>query len=417
MGMQRIATALGIVSLVVGAQLATAQTTSPAPAPPAPPPFSGTELADGPWDYQTAHGPIHAEIVARVERPWGMAFLPDGGMLVTERTGKLRHIRADGTLVGEGIAGLPAIYTPGIAGLNGIALDPDFASNRLLYIAYSKPHPVEENVSTLAVLRARWDGGARLSEVRDIFVARPWYGAMPLPERCCGQGPAFGSYGGRLLFGPDGYLYVTSGDRNYGELVAARDNHLGKILRLDRDGNPAPGNPWAGQLGAVAEAWSTGHRNPLGLAINPFTGELWESEFGPRGGDEVNRIIRDGDYGWMAVTQGQHYNNDPVQGVRNVPGKIDPVLVFGPPSFNPGNLAFYRGGRFPGWEGDLLLASFTHGLLRYDTDAQGMPLNQPELLLRDLGQRWRDVQVGPDGAVYLLTDQTEGAVIRLTPGG
>ena len=166
----------------------------------------------------------------------------------------------------------------------------------------------------------------------------------------------------------------------------------------------------------MPEVWSTGHRNPLGLTINPLTGELWESEFGPRGGDEVNRVVRGGNYGWITVTQGFHYNGAQAERLRLAPGMIDPVLVFGPPSLNPGNLAFYTGDKLPGWQGDLLLASFTRGLLHYNTDALGMPQGEPEELLRDLGQRWRDVRVGPDGNVYLLTDMAQGAILRITPG-
>lgn len=386
---------------------------APAAARPAGPPA----LGEGPWNYATTNGAIHVEVVTRgLQNPWGMVFLPDGGMLVTERPGRLRIVAADGTLDPVPVAGLPAIFNVGIAGLTDIALHPDFANNRLIYLSYSKPNPANPEEQAQAVLRARWDGGHQLTQVQDIFVASPWYGPATQPERCCGQGPAFGSFGGRILFDADGYLFITSGDRNYGEMVQDPSNHFGKILRLNADGSVPAGNPWVGREGHAPEVWSTGHRNPLGLTINPLTGELWESEFGPRGGDEVNRIVRGGNYGWMSVTQGFHYNGAQAEFLRLVPGKIDPVLVFGPPSFNPGNLAFYAGERFPGWNGDLLLASFTRGLLRYNTDATGMPQGEPEVLLRDLGQRWRDVRVGPDGNVYMLTDMAQGALLRITPG-
>jgi glucose/arabinose dehydrogenase len=337
-------------------------------------------------------------------------------MLVTERPGRLRIVAADGTLDPEPVTGLPPVFAVGIAGMTDIALHPDFANNRLIYISYSKPNPANAEEQAQAVLRARWDGGHELTQVEDIFVATPWYGAASVPERCCGQGPAFGSFGGRILFDADGYLFITSGDRNYGEMVQKTDNHFGKILRLNADGSVPAGNPWVGREGHVPEVWSTGHRNPLGLTINPLTGEMWESEFGPRGGDEVNRIVRGGNYGWIPVTQGFHYNGAQAERLRLAPGMIDPVLVYGPPSLNPGNLAFYTGDKLPGWQGDLLLASFTNGLLRYNTDALGMPQGEPEELLRDLGQRWRDVRVGPDGNVYLLTDMAQGAVLRITPG-
>lgn len=388
---------------------------APRARPPGPPPFQGTELGEGPWDFETSGGPVHVEIVARLERPWGMAFLPDGGLLVTERPGRLRHVLPDGTLAPDPIGGVPEMYTLGIAGLMDIALHPDFAENRLVYMAYSKVDPDDPTNSVLAVMRGRWDGGGELAEVEDIFVAQAWYGAQPMPEKCCGQGPPFGSYGGRIAFDADGYLFVTSGDRNYGELVANPANHFGKILRLNDDGSAPLDNPWARHLGHAPEVWSTGHRNPLGLAIDPVTGVMWESEFGPRGGDEVNRIEPGADYGWMRVTQGQHYDGTPAEGIKQVEGVTDPVLNFGPPSFNPGNLTVYRGSLFPDWDGDLLLASFTQGLLRYDLDAANDPAGEPEHMLRDLGQRWRDVRVGPDGAIYLLSDQNEGAVLKVTP--
>lgn len=419
--MKRIArfASVAALALVAGSGLIDPAMAQDAPAPAraaGPPPAPA--LGEGPWDYTGANGPLHVEVMTRgLVNPWGMAFLPDGGMLVTERPGRLRIVAADGTLDPEPIAGLPPIYSVGIAGLTDIALHPDFETNHLIYISYSKPNPANAEEQALAVLRARWDGGHQLTEVTDIFVAAPWYGPATQPERCCGQGPAFGSFGGRILFDDDGYLFIASGDRNYGEMVQRPDNHFGKILRLNADGSVPAGNPWVGREGHAPEVWSIGHRNPLGLAVNPNTGELWESEFGPRGGDEVNRILRGGNYGWISTTQGFHYNGAQAETLRNVPGKIDPVLVFGPPSFNPGNLAFYAGDHFPGWHGDLLLASFTRGLLRYNTDANGMPQGEPEVLLGDLRQRWRDVRVGPDGNIYMLSDMAQGVLLRISPVG
>ena len=382
--------------------------------PPAAPPFQGQELAQGPWHFTSDEADIDATIVTReLERPWSLAWTPDGDLLVTERPGRLRVIR-DGVLDPTPISGIPELYNLGLAGLMDIALHPDFAENRLIYMSYSKLDPDDMQNSVLAVMRARWDGGNALSDVEDIFVADAWYGTMPLPEKCCGQGPAFGSYGGRILFDPDGYLFVTSGDRNYGELVSDPSNHHGKILRFNDDGSVPEGNPWVGKEGHAPEVWSTGHRNPLGLVYNTQTGEIWESEFGPRGGDEVNRIMRGGDYGWMAVTQGFHYDGQQQERVSNAPGKVDPVIAYGPPSINPGNLTFYTGEQVTGWQGDLFLATFTQGVLRYDTDTEGNPVGEPEYLFQDLGQRWRDVRTGPDGALYLLSDQNEGALIKVT---
>ncbi len=399
---------------------ATAQNAAPAPDPAAAPrtaPPPPVVLGAGPWNYQTAEGPMHVEIVARgLDHPWGMAFTPSGDILVTERLGRVRVIR-NGVLDPVPLAGVPPIFNQGIAGMDDITLHPDFATNGLVYIAYSSNNPTGANEQALVVARARWDGGTALTNWEEIFTASPWYGAETQPTRCCGQGPSFGSFGGRILFDPDGYLYITSGDRNYGELVAQTDNHIGKILRLNADGSVPAGNPWVGMAGHAPEVWSTGHRNPLGLTYNTLTGQLWESEFGPRGGDEVNRIMRGGDYGWMSVTQGFHYNGAQQEHIRNVPGKIDPVLAFGPPSLNPGNLAFYDGALFPAWRGDLFLASFTQGLLRYNTDATGTPVGEPERMLQDMSQRWRDVRNGPDGALYMLSDMADGVLLRITPGG
>ncbi len=383
--------------------------------PAAAPPFMGTELADGPWDYQTAEANIHVEIVTRdLDTPWSIAFTPDGDALITERPGRLRVLR-DGVLDPTPISGLPEMYTLGIAGLYDVVLHPDFAENRLVYLSYTKVDPNDPANSVIAIMRGRWDGGNALADVEDIFVAQAWYGAEPMPEKCCGQGPAFGSYGGRMVFDKDGYLYLSSGDRNFGEMVSNPANHFGKILRLNDDGTPAEGNPWMRNLGHAPESWTTGHRNPLGLTIDPETGIMWESEFGPRGGDEVNRIERGADYGWIRVTQGSHYDDTPAEGVKDVEGVTDAVLVFGPPSLNPGNLLVYRGNAISNWRGDLFLASFTKGLLRFEMDDSNTPTGEPEYMLQELGQRWRDVKTGPDGALYMLSDMADGALIRIAP--
>ncbi|MGX7894170.1 PQQ-dependent sugar dehydrogenase [Tsuneonella sp. HG222] len=411
---------------LVAALLATpvsAQTNPPAAAarPAAPPPAmpQPAALGRGPWDYETQAGKVHVEVVARqIERPWSLAFLPNGDMLVTERPGRLRVIR-NGKLDPVAIAGLPPINPAGIGGLFDIALAPDFAASRKLYISYVKPDPQNTDQTTLAVLSATWDGGLELKDVKDIFVADAWYGAQPWPARCCGQGPATGSHGGRILFGPDGKLYISSGDRNYGEMVQKPDNHFGKILRLNPDGSVPADNPFVGKAGWKPEIWTLGHRNPLGLALDA-RGRIWETEFGPRGGDELNLIARGANYGWIDVTQGKHYNNEAAKGVSQVAGMTDPVINYafaeGPASLNPGNPAWYGGPMFPGWRGNLLLPSFTRGLLRIDFDEDGKP-GATEELLTDIKQRLRDARVAPDGSVYLLTDETAGAVLRVTAGG
>jgi glucose/arabinose dehydrogenase len=417
----RYLSAAAAVALGLAMAHGAAAQNAPAPAAAAPtPPRAGPPptvlLGAGPFDYVSSAGKIHVEVIARrLDHPWALAQLPDGTLLVTERPGRLRIVR-DGKLDPVAVAGLPPINPSGIGGLYDIALDPAFAKNHFIYLSYVKPTDKDSDQTTLAVMRATWDGTHVLKGAKDIFVADAWYGAAPIPKRCCGQGPASGSWGGRILFGRDGKLYVTSGDRNYGEMVQKPDNDFGKIMRINADGSIPKDNPFVGRKGWKPEIWTTGHRNPLGLTIDPATGRMWETEFGPRGGDEVNLIEKGGNYGWIDVTQGNHYNGEPAKGVKNVPGMTDPVLAFGPPSLNPGNPAFYEGAAFPAWKGDFLLPSFTKGLLRFKTEG-GIPGGEPEYLLGDLKQRLRSVNVGPMGELYVLTDETDGALLKVTPGG
>jgi len=188
------------------------------------------------------------------------------------------------------------------------------------------------------------------------------------------------------------------------------------VLRLNRDGSVPRDNPYVGQEGWAPEIWSSGHRNPTGLSIDPATGTLWETEFGPRGGDELNRIERGLNYGWPDVTQGYHYNNEPpAKGVRNVEGATDPTWAFGPPSHNPGNVVVYRSDLFPTWRGDVLIAMMNRSLVRMELAPDGHVVAQEKMLTDELGQRLRDVRVAPDGSIYVLTDETAGAILRITP--
>ena len=391
--------------------------TAPAATPPAAPrrgPPQSPPLGAGPWDIATEKGKVHVVLVTKgLDHPWGLAFLPDGSMLVTERPGRLRVIR-NGVLDPKPVAGLPDILPGGIGGLMDIALHPKFAKNHLIYFSYTKPGAEVREQSTVAVARARWDGGPALSDLKDVFVADAWYGALPLPKRCCGQGPATGSYGSRLAFDRKGFLYATSGDRNYGEKVQDPSNDFGKIVRLKDDGSVPKDNPFVGKPGYRPEIWTGGHRNPLGLFYDAKTGILWESEFGPHGGDEINIIEKGRNYGWIDVTQGKHYNNDPAKGVKGVPGMTDPVIAFIPESINPGNLVVYHGDRFPAWKGDILMGTMTRSLWRATPDGKGGVTGQ-ERMLTQLGQRMRDTRVGPDGLIYILTDETDGAVLRVEP--
>jgi glucose/arabinose dehydrogenase len=411
-----VAAATIVVVLPLGAQRVGEPPPAQAPAapraarPPTPP------LGDGPWELTTERGHIHVTVVTKgLDHPWGMVFLPDGDLLLTERPGRLRVVR-DGKLDPTPLAGLPPIRAAVIGGLADVALHPRYASNRLVYFSYSKPDAQDPSVSTLAVARARWDGGPALADVADIFVAADWYGSTMAGRnnRCCGQGPADGSFGARMAFGRDGMLYVASGDRNWGEKAQDPASHLGKILRLRDDGSVPPDNPFIDREGYRPEIYTMGHRNPTGLAVHPQTGALWSTEFGPRGGDELNLIEAGKNYGWILVTHGAHYNNDPVsRGAGPVPGMVEPLLHW-EPSINPGNIAFYADDALAGWRGSLLLATMTRSLVRIGFDAAGKPAEQ-ERILTELGQRLRDVRVGPDGHVYVLTDETDGAVLRIAP--
>jgi glucose/arabinose dehydrogenase len=374
-------------------------------------------LEDGPWDFDTEKQPIHVTVVTKgLDHPWGMAFLPDGSMLVTERPGRLRIVR-DGKLDPAPIAGLPKVRAAVIGGLQDIELDPKFKRNHLLYLSYSKPNSQDESVSTLAVAQARYEGGDKLEDVHDIYIGPDWYGPQVASSnnRCCGQGPADGSFGARMVFGKDDNLYIASGDRNWGEKAQDPSSDLGKILRIDTDGSIPRNNPFADKEAYRPEIYTLGHRNPTGLTVDP-DGHLWSTEFGPRGGDELNRIEAGHNYGWILVTHGQHYNGDPVaRGTDSVPGMTDPVLHW-EPSINPGNIAFVdkKSKTFPMWRGDLLMATMTHALVRISFDDDGNPTGQ-EKMLTELGQRLRDVREGPDGLFYVLTDETAGAMLRIEP--
>ncbi|MBZ5579168.1 MAG: PQQ-dependent sugar dehydrogenase [Acidobacteriia bacterium] len=299
-------------------------------------------LGQGPWDLKSELVNIHVTVVTKgLDHPWGLAILPDGDMLVTERPGRLRMIRK-GVLDPTPIGWLPEIRAAVLGGLMDIALHPKFAENHLIYFTYSKPGKEDAAHAATAVARGRWDGGSTLADVKDIFVA-DYFGGQGAPRGCCGQGPSDGSYGSRLVFDRAGFLYVTIGDRNYGELAQDSSSNIGKIVRLRDDGTVPPDNPFVGESGYRPEIYTVGHRNPLGLTIHPVTGEIWETEFGPRGGDELNRIQGGKNYGWIKVTKGEHYNGEPSE--KSLPGMEEPVLYW-VPVINPGNPIFYKGDRF-----------------------------------------------------------------------
>lgn len=334
-------------------------------------------------------------IVQGLEHPWGMAFLPDGGILVTERPGRLRVIRG-GTLDPDPIGGVPAVRARGQGGLLDVALHPDFEENQLVYLSFSKPG---DRGATTAVVRGRFDG-ARLVDVEEIIEADAWSDA----------GVHFGS---RLLFDDEGYLYISIGDR--GTMQNAQDltNHAGSILRLHDDGRVPADNPFVGRDDARPEIWAYGIRSPQGLAFHPTTGELWETEHGPRGGDEINLIARGRNYGWPEITYGINYNGEPITDRQEAEGMEQP-LHYWDPSIATSGLLIYDGDRFPGWRGSVFVGALAgQHLARVSFD--GTTPTGEERLLEGTGQRIRDVDLGPDGFIYLLVDDDDAPLLRLEP--
>jgi glucose/arabinose dehydrogenase len=338
-------------------------------------------------------------LVAGLQRPWSLAFLPEGDLLVTEKYRGLRVVR-DGSLLPDPVAGgPPGVFAKEDSGLLDVALDPDFAKNRLVYLAFAEG---DEAANRTAVWRARYEDG-RLQDGRVIFRVKPDKAGSSHP-------------GGRLLFLPDGTFLLTVGD-GFDYKPAAQDlgSHLGKILRLTRDGTAPADNPFAGRTGALPEIWTWGHRNPQGLALDAATGTVWEHEHGPRGGDEINRLRAGANYGWPLVTHGIDYDGTVISDRAFAPG-IERSSFFWAPSIAPSGLAVYRGKAFADWDGKLLvgaLAGKSVNRLRYNDKPQFFV--EEERMFVSQGKRIRDVRVGPDGLVYVLTDEDEAELWRLRP--
>jgi glucose/arabinose dehydrogenase len=332
-----------------------------------------------------------------LEHPWGMTFLPDGRLLVTERQGRLRLVDADFTLQPEPLAGVPTAFARGQGGLLDVELHPDFAGNRLVYLSYA--YLADDGAGT-AVARGRLAEGA-LADVEVIFESN-------------GLGSGGRHFGSRLLFDRDGYLFITHGDRGERQLAQQLDNHAGSVLRLHADGRVPADNPFVGRDDARPEIFSYGHRNPQGMALHPETGAVWVHEHGPRGGDEVNIIEAGGNFGWPVVSDGREYATGLPIGADAPPsGMIAPIHVWDP-SIAPSGMAFYTGDAFPEWRGDVLLGALAFQLLaRLELDGDAV-VGEERLLEGELG-RIRDVVVGPDGLVYLLTDAADGGIYRLRP--
>jgi glucose/arabinose dehydrogenase len=332
-----------------------------------------------------------------LEHAWGLAFLPDGDFLVTERPGRLRLVRADGTLVEEPIAGLPEIRAQGQGGLLDVALHPGFADNRLVYFSFNEPGP---GGAGTAVARGRLDG-MRLRDVEVIF--------RLLPKSATGF-----HFGSRLVFDRDGYLFVTLGDRGDRDRSQDLGDHAGSVIRIHDDGRVPADNPFVGQAGAKPEIYSYGHRNIQGAALNPADGRLWTHEHGPQGGDEINLPEPGVNYGWPVITYGVNYGiGTPIGEGTSGPGMAQPIYQW-TPSIAPSGMAFYDGEAFPAWRGDLFVGALKFRLLvRLEIEGNRV-VNEERMLQGELG-RIRDVRQGPDGYLYLLTDADDGVLARLVP--
>ncbi len=344
---------------------------------------------------------VKVETVAKgLAHPWALQFLPDGRMLVTERPGRLRIVTREGTLSAP-ISGVPKVHAAGQGGLLDVALAPDFATSQEIFLTFAEPRDGRANGTSVARARlALTDKGGSLADVRVIFR----------------QQPSFASnlhFGSRIVFVTDGTFYLTVGDRYSQKQEAQKpDNHIGKVIRLNRDGTPFAGNPK--KRGWDAAIWSIGHRNVQSAALHPETGELWTVEHGARGGDEVNLVRKGLNYGWPIITYGRDYSGAAI-GEGTAKSGMEQPIYYWDPSIAPSGAAFYTGGLFPSWKGNLLVGGLaTQELSRLVLE--GDQVVAEEKLLVDLGARIRDVRMGPDGAVWVLTDDTDGRLLRLVPG-
>ena len=373
-----------------------------------PPGLPAVPLPDEPLVLNThAIAEVRVVVVASgLSHPWSMAFLPDGGILVTERdAGRLRMVR-DGVLDPEPLEGVPDVLSRGLAGLMDVALHPGFDENRLVYLSYTRPQPGE--TGTVAVVRGRLEGMA-LRDVEDVFVAEPFGGTTA---------------GARMAFAPGGLLYLTVGGAFRTDPLDSRaqdpGTHAGKLLRLRDDGAVPDDNPFAGRPGFKPEIYSLGHRNQNGLTLHPETFAPMTVEHGVQGGDELNLIEAGRNYGWPVVSYGRQYNGVPVGDGFWAPGMDEP-LVFWVPSIAPSGLAWYTGDRFPAWKGNLFVGAMQTGRIPGTGHLERIVFNENdeelarEWLLTELRQRIRDVRQSPDGLLYVLTDADDGALLRIEP--
>ncbi len=370
----------------------------PRPTLPVPP------LGAGPYVIDTAEQhSLRVTVMARgLVHPWAIAFLPDGRLLVTERPGRLRVI-TDGRLEPVPVSGVPAVRAAGLGGLEDIALDPHFAENHFVYVTYIKP--VDSQRGTPALARARFENGG-LVDVKDLVVTDP--------------GPVGSSaVNSRIAFGRDGTLYMSAGG-NIGNLAQDPGSLRGKTLRINPDGSVPNDNPFVGRAGYRPEIFTMGHRNTLALIVHPATGEIWNSENGPNGGDEINILRAGRNYGWPLVSFGRDYPGPRVSEHPTREGMESPLVTW-IPSIAASGMAVYTGDRFPAWKGNAFVGAMRVGEIDGTGHLQRIVFNakleeiRRESMLTELRQRIREVRQGPDGLLYLLTDAEDGALLRLEP--
>lgn len=350
-------------------------------------------------------GPVHSQSSIALETvtdglsyPWSVAFLPQGGYLVTERDGVLKFVSDEGAQ--SVVAGAPEVFAQGQGGLLDVVLSPDFDTDNTIFLSFSQGSP--EGAGT-SVYRARLNpagGGYELIDGDTIFAA---------------NNKAYGGrhFGSRLAFSPDGNLFMTLGDRGDGPRSQDASDHTGSVLRLTRDGDPAPGNPFAGDQSAKPEIWSIGHRNPQSAAIHPETGILWTVEHGARGGDEINVPEAGKNYGWPVISYGRHYSGGKIGEGTEKDGMEQPIHYWDP-SIAPSGMAFVTSDLYPDWQGNLLVGAL-RGQHLAKLELDGKAIVSESRLLEDLGERIRDVRQAPDGYLYVLTDSDDGQLIRLKP--
>jgi aldose sugar dehydrogenase len=360
-------------------------------------------LGSAPVAAQTTRssaGDLAVETIARgLDHPWAFAFLPDGRLLVTERPGRMRIVARDGKL-SPALAGVPKVFASGQGGLLDVVLDRGYAQSHTIYFCYAEPGNGGAR-TTLTRARLVDEGRPRLDDVKVIFQQ---------------DGPLSTSrhFGCRIVQADDGNLFLSMGDHgNFPNEAQNLGNHIGKVVRIRPDGSVPPDNPFVGRQGAKPEIWSYGHRNAQGLARHPVTGQLWEHEHGPRGGDEVNLVDKGKNYGWPVIGYGIDYSGAKIHESTKKAGMEQPLWHW-VPSIAPSGMAFYAGDLFPAWRGNLFVGALAAQLLvRLELD--GQKVVKEERLLRDRNERIRDVRQGPDGALWLATDSSSGRILRLAP--